>query len=39
MPLTLYQATVPSFIRHLNALSIIIDKAEAYQRVDEVRRA
>jgi uncharacterized protein len=30
MPLTLYQATVPSFIRHLNALSVIIDKAEAY---------
>jgi hypothetical protein len=30
MSLTLYQATVPSFIRHLNALSAIIDKAEAY---------
>ena len=30
MSLTLYQATVPSFIRHLTALSAIIDKAEAY---------
>ncbi len=30
MSLTLYQATVPSFIRHLHALSVIIDKAEAY---------
>jgi hypothetical protein len=30
MPFTLYQATVPSFIRHLNALSVIIDKAETY---------
>jgi hypothetical protein len=30
MSITLYQATVPSFIRHLTALSAIIDKAEAY---------
>ena len=30
MSLTLYSATVPSFIRHLNALSVLIDKAEAY---------
>jgi uncharacterized protein len=30
MSLNLYQATVPSFIRHLNALSVIVDKAEAY---------
>jgi hypothetical protein len=30
MTVTLYQATVPSFIRHLHALSVIIDKAEAY---------
>ena len=30
MSLTLYSASVPSFIRHLNALSAIIDKAEAY---------
>lgn len=30
MSLTLYQATVPSFIRHLTALSAIVDKAEAY---------
>jgi uncharacterized protein len=30
MSLTLYQASVPSFIRHLNALSLLIDKAEAY---------
>ena len=30
MSLTLYQATVPTFIRHLTALSAIIDKAESY---------
>jgi len=30
MSITLYHATVPSFIRHLNALSAIIDKAAAY---------
>ncbi|HXE16343.1 MAG TPA: DUF1993 domain-containing protein [Stellaceae bacterium] len=30
MSLTLYQATVPSFIRHLTALAAIIAKAEAY---------
>jgi hypothetical protein len=30
MSLTLYQATVPSFIRHLTALSALIDKADSY---------
>ena len=30
MSLTLYEATVPSFLRHLNALSLLIEKAEAY---------
>jgi uncharacterized protein len=30
MSLTLYRATVPSFIRHLTALDALIDKAAAY---------
>jgi len=30
MSLTLYEATVPSFVRHLNALSRLVEKAEAH---------
>ncbi|MGH6991571.1 MAG: DUF1993 family protein, partial [Stellaceae bacterium] len=30
MPITLFEATMPSFIRHLTALSVLLDKAATY---------